>query len=149
VCTTTDGNADDGFGWICYHLLECTLSSSSYGLNRHYENHWIGHHGPIPWLLRSPNLTTLDLFLWGLMNEMTYRTTVHMKGTPVLDYGCCCLHMCRRPQNDPMGSKLLKMTVFWVVVLCSLHNQGDDGGSKDLWNVGKLLPDYTVLQPRR
>jgi hypothetical protein len=25
----------------------------------------------------------------------------------------------------------------------------DDGGSKDLWNVGKLLPDYTALQPRR
>jgi hypothetical protein len=25
----------------------------------------------------------------------------------------------------------------------------DDGGSKYLWNVGKLLPDYTVLQPRR
>jgi hypothetical protein len=25
----------------------------------------------------------------------------------------------------------------------------DDGGSKDLWNVGTTLPDYTVLQPRR
>jgi hypothetical protein len=25
----------------------------------------------------------------------------------------------------------------------------DDGGSKDLWNVGKLLSDYTALQPRR
>jgi hypothetical protein len=25
----------------------------------------------------------------------------------------------------------------------------DDGGSKDLWNVGKLLPDYTELQPIR
>jgi hypothetical protein len=25
----------------------------------------------------------------------------------------------------------------------------NDGGSKDLWNVGKLLPDYTVVQPRR
>jgi hypothetical protein len=24
----------------------------------------------------------------------------------------------------------------------------DDGGSKDLWNVGKLIPDNTVLQPR-
>jgi hypothetical protein len=24
-----------------------------------------------------------------------------------------------------------------------------DGGSKYLWNVGKLLPDYAVLQPRR
>jgi hypothetical protein len=49
------------------------------------------------------------------------------------------------------------MAVFWVVATCSLvevyqrfrgpcclHHQ--DG---DLWNVGKLLPDYTALQPRR
>jgi hypothetical protein len=59
----------------------------------------------------------------------------------------------------------MKMAVFWVVALCSLvktdrrfrgrptcclHHQGDDhGGSKYLWNVGKLLPDYTELQPRR
>jgi hypothetical protein len=37
--------------------------------------------------------------------------------------------------------------------LCCLHHQGDhhpdDGGSKDLWNVGELLPDYTAWQPRR
>jgi hypothetical protein len=33
---------------------------------------------------------------------------------------------------------------------CCLHHQGDeDGGSKHLRNVGKLLPDYTVLQSRR
>jgi hypothetical protein len=32
---------------------------------------------------------------------------------------------------------------------CLHHHRPDDGGSKDLWNVGKLLPDYTVLQPRR
>jgi hypothetical protein len=25
----------------------------------------------------------------------------------------------------------------------------DDGGSKDLWNGGTLLLDYTALQPRR
>jgi hypothetical protein len=58
----------------------------------------------------------------------------------------------------------IKIAVFWVVAPCSLvevyqrfrgpcclQHQGDrpdDGGSKDLWNVGKLLPDYTVLQPR-
>jgi hypothetical protein len=34
------------------------------------------------------------------------------------------------------------MAVFWV------HHQCD-AGSKDLWNVGKVLPDYTALQPRR
>jgi hypothetical protein len=61
----------------------------------------------------------------------------------------------------------MKMAVFWVVspcILveiyqrfrgpCCLHHQGDetrpdDGSSKVLWNVGKFLPDYTALQPRR
>jgi hypothetical protein len=54
-----------------------------------------------------------------------------------------------------------KMAVFWVVTPCSLvevyqrfrgpcclHHQGD-GGSKGLWNVGELLPDRMMLQPRR
>jgi hypothetical protein len=58
----------------------------------------------------------------------------------------------------------MKMTVFWVVAPCSLievyqrfrgpcclrHQGPDDGSSKYLCrNVGKLLPDYTALQPRR
>jgi hypothetical protein len=59
----------------------------------------------------------------------------------------------------------MKMTVFWVVAPCSLvevywcfrsacylNHQGDcpdDGVNKHLWNVGILLPDYMVLQPRR
>jgi hypothetical protein len=30
-----------------------------------------------------------------------------------------------------------------------MSDRPDDGGSKALRNVGKLLPDYTVLQPRR
>jgi hypothetical protein len=30
-----------------------------------------------------------------------------------------------------------------------MPTNSDDGGSKDLWNFGKLLPDYTALQPRR
>jgi hypothetical protein len=54
------------------------------------------------------------------------------------------------------------MAVLWVVAQCSLieiyrrfrgayflHHRPDDGGSKELWNVGKLLPDYTTQQQRR
>jgi hypothetical protein len=55
------------------------------------------------------------------------------------------------------------MAVFWVVAPCSLievyqrfrrpYCPPSSGrlpsASKDLWNVGKLLPDYTALQPRR
>jgi hypothetical protein len=30
-----------------------------------------------------------------------------------------------------------------------MSDRPDDGGSKHLWNAGKLLPDYTAQQPRR
>jgi hypothetical protein len=53
----------------------------------------------------------------------------------------------------------MKMAVFWVAVLCTLVEvyrsvRGacdcpDDGGSKHLWNVSKLLPDYMEQQRRR
>jgi hypothetical protein len=55
----------------------------------------------------------------------------------------------------------VKMAVFWVVEPCSIVevyrrfrvlaasiHRRDDGG-KYLWNVGKLLPYFTALQPRR
>jgi hypothetical protein len=32
---------------------------------------------------------------------------------------------------------------------CCLHHPSDNEGSKHLWNVGKLIPVYTKLQPRR
>jgi hypothetical protein len=40
----------------------------------------------------------------------------------------------------------MKMAAFWVVAPCS---HPDDGGSNHLWNIGKLLPDYTAQQSRR
>jgi hypothetical protein len=39
----------------------------------------------------------------------------------------------------------MKMAVFWVVAMTRCPY---DGGSKHLWNVGKLLPDYTAQQAR-
>jgi hypothetical protein len=50
----------------------------------------------------------------------------------------------------------MKMAVFGVVAPCSLvqvyrrlTHRPDHGGSKDLRNLGKILPDYTVQHPRR
>jgi hypothetical protein len=50
------------------------------------------------------------------------------------------------------------MTIFWDVApyslvevywrfrgACCLHHQGSDEGSKYLWSVGKLLPDYIFI----
>jgi hypothetical protein len=41
---------------------------------------------------------------------------------------------------EVLTASSVKMAVF-----C----QGDDGGSKFLWNVGQYLPDYTAEHPRR
>jgi hypothetical protein len=41
------------------------------------------------------------------------------------------------------------MTVFWDVTPCSDEYHPDDGGSKHLWNIRKLLPDYTAQHSRR
>jgi hypothetical protein len=56
----------------------------------------------------------------------------------------------------------IKMTVLWDAVPCSvvevyqyfrgaccLSHYPNDGGSKCLWNVSKLLPDYMVQHPRK
>jgi hypothetical protein len=66
----------------------------------------------------------------------------------------------------------MKMAIFWDIAPCNLvkfyrrfrgacclHHKSDelwvmtcrpdDEGSKHLWNVGKLLPDYTAQHPRR
>jgi hypothetical protein len=77
-----------------------------------------------------------------------------------------CVCMCTNLSIYLVGFQVLmaasmNMAVFWVVAPCSLvdvyrrfrgasclHHQGDDGSSKYLWNVGKLLSDYTALQPR-
>jgi hypothetical protein len=88
---------------------------------------------------------------------------------------CIRICMCLYPDSKhkiPAGFEVLiavstMIPVFCFVAPCSLvevyqrfrspccfHHQGvnhrpDDGGSKDLWNIGKLLPNYTALQPRR
>ena len=45
-------------------------------LNETFPDRWIGRDGPIPWPPRSPDITTLDFFLWGYVNDIVYRTQV-------------------------------------------------------------------------
>lgn len=45
-------------------------------LNEKFPNSWIGRGGPRNWPPRSPDLSPLDYFLWGLIKEFVYRDTV-------------------------------------------------------------------------
>ena len=43
-------------------------------LNKTYPNRWIGRNGLTPWPSRSPDITSLDFFLWGYVKDRVYRT---------------------------------------------------------------------------
>ncbi len=38
---------------------------------------WIGRAGPVPWPARSPDLSPLDFFVWGMMKQEVYSTPVN------------------------------------------------------------------------
>lgn len=45
-------------------------------LNQNYHNRWIGRGGPREWPPRSPDLNSLDFFLWGHLKTLVYSTPV-------------------------------------------------------------------------
>lgn len=43
-------------------------------LTRNFNEQWIGTYGPIRWPARSPDLTPLDFWLWGYLQDRVYLT---------------------------------------------------------------------------
>lgn len=41
-------------------------------LNQTMPERWIGRRGPVEWPSRSPDLTPMDFFLWGVLKDMVY-----------------------------------------------------------------------------
>jgi len=45
-------------------------------LDATFLNRWTGRDGPTPWPPRSPDITPLDLFLWGYVKDKVFSTPV-------------------------------------------------------------------------
>ena len=48
-------------------------------LNESFPNRWLGRGGPVAWPPRSPDLTSLDYYLWGHMKMLVYETKVESR----------------------------------------------------------------------
>ena len=45
-------------------------------LDATFPNRWIGRGGPTLWPPRSPDITSLDFFLWGYVKDKVFSTPV-------------------------------------------------------------------------
>uniref|UniRef100_A0A1Y1L9V9 Uncharacterized protein n=1 Tax=Photinus pyralis TaxID=7054 RepID=A0A1Y1L9V9_PHOPY len=45
-------------------------------LDQTYPDRWIGRGGAVEWPARSPDITPLDFYLWGVMEAHVYETPV-------------------------------------------------------------------------
>lgn len=48
-------------------------------LNQLFPNSWIGRNAPVPWSPRSPDLSILDFFLFGVLKDLIYQRTYATK----------------------------------------------------------------------
>ncbi|GBL85885.1 hypothetical protein AVEN_183664-1 [Araneus ventricosus] len=51
-------------------------------LDDKFPRRWIGRGGPIPWLPRSPDITHLDFFLWGYVENIVYQSPIRDTDEP-------------------------------------------------------------------
>jgi hypothetical protein len=116
------------------------------------------------WLMASATWGGGYQFGWSVSNcspkTKLYESPLHVLTTLVipLPSGQAVVH------PSPFGSPALTLSLlssplvrpsFYLVQLvpisprARLTHRLDDGGSKHLWNISKLLPDYTAQHPRR
>jgi hypothetical protein len=66
-------------------------------LDQTYPGRWIGKGGPVAWPPRSPDLTSLDFFLWGHVKSLVYATPVET----VEDLTARIFNACEVVQHTP------------------------------------------------
>jgi len=64
-------------GILNRYTLESTRRIYTFGvLNERFPDAWIGRGGPIPWPPRSPDLSPLEFFLWGYIQNIVYAVKI-------------------------------------------------------------------------
>ncbi|GBM12648.1 hypothetical protein AVEN_46138-1 [Araneus ventricosus] len=62
-------------------------------LNATFGARWIGSGGLVPWPPRSPDLSSLDYFLWRHLKSLVYATSVDQMRISLLEYPRL-MHVC-------------------------------------------------------
>ena len=78
-------------------------------LNESFPNRWLGRGGPVAWPPRSPDLTTLDYYLWGHKKTLLYDTKVHSSAELRHHIFAVAKHIRNHPDNIATATQSLLM----------------------------------------
>ena len=69
-------------------------------LDEHFPGRWIGRRGPVEWPARSPDLTPLDFFLWGVLKNKVFsdkpKTLNDLKQSIIIAWEDITPEMCKK-----------------------------------------------------
>ena len=121
------------FGWYALTLtmtsmyqLDCAPAHFTppvrQWLDHHFPGRWIGRGGPVAWPARSPDLTQLDLFLWGCMKENVYEMKIASREELVAKINTTAMEICqcrlgnlqREIRQDCWSMCLWEKGTFWA-----------------------------------
>ena len=85
-------------------------------LDVQFANKWIGHRGPVEWPPRSPDLSSLDFYLWGHVKSLVYNEKVRDEAHLIERI----IHACRQVEPEV----LRKVAADWKkrIYLCLESN---------------------------
>ena len=89
-------------------------------LDQRFNERWIGRGGPIAWPPRSPDLSSLDFFLWGHMKTLIYETPIETEEELVARITAAAYQI----QNIPAVFERVRESMFRRCHLCIEANGG-------------------------
>jgi len=78
-------------------------------LNESFPNRWLGRGGPVAWAPKSPDLTSLDYYLWGHMKTLVYETKVASRAVLHDRIFAAVEHIRNHPDNAASATRSLLM----------------------------------------
>jgi len=78
-------------------------------LNESFPNRWLGRGGPVAWPPRSPDLSSVDYYLWGHMKTLVYETKVNSKAELRHRIFAAAEHIRNHPDNIASATQSLLM----------------------------------------
>lgn len=84
-------------------------------LNSKYPERWIGRNGPISWPARSPDLSPLDFYFWGVMKEDVYSRPINNRAELITRIGEAAIRIRERMSTTDLPNGIRRRLFYCIL----------------------------------